>query len=177
VVTVGPSFATQRAEARLSMTEFIQYYPQAAPLIGDLYAEANDWARADEVAERLKHLLPPEIKYKKDLEEAIKQGVPQDQLPQPPQPPPPPPSEQLKVEIEKIRLQIEEARLATEKERTRAIEIQSIISLNANKETIAQIVQEVLAEAKNKLSGKESKVDSSVTQNTNPNPNSNIGVE
>jgi hypothetical protein len=36
VVVVGPSFTTQRSEARASMNEFIHNFPQAAPLIADL---------------------------------------------------------------------------------------------------------------------------------------------
>jgi hypothetical protein len=51
VVTVGPSFTTQRTEARQSMSEFIQYYPQAAPLIGDLYAKSMDWPGADDMSQ------------------------------------------------------------------------------------------------------------------------------
>ena len=69
VVTVGPSFTTQRTEARQSMSEFIQYYPQSAPLIGDLYAKSMDWPGAEEVAKRLEFLLPPEIRKQKEDEE------------------------------------------------------------------------------------------------------------
>jgi len=74
VVTVGPSFTTQRTEARQSMSEFIQYYPAAAPLIGDLYAKSMDWPGAEEMVERLEFLLPPEIREKKDREAAENSG-------------------------------------------------------------------------------------------------------
>ena len=46
------------------MSEFIQYYPDAAPLIGDLYAKSMDWPGAQEMAERLTYLLPQEIRKK-----------------------------------------------------------------------------------------------------------------
>ena len=46
---------------RLQMEAFIQKVPQAAPLIGDLYAEALDWPLADRIGERLKLLLPPQL--------------------------------------------------------------------------------------------------------------------
>ena len=60
-VDVGPSYATQREEASSSMIDFLQKAPAAAPLIGDLLAKSMDWPDADELAKRLKLLLPPEI--------------------------------------------------------------------------------------------------------------------
>lgn len=60
-VSSGPSFTTRREEAALQMEGFIQKVPQAAPLIGDLYAEALDWPLAGKIGERLKLLLPPQL--------------------------------------------------------------------------------------------------------------------
>jgi len=60
-VASGPSFTTRREEAAMQMEAFIQKVPQAAPLIGDLYAEALDWPLADRIGERLKALLPPQL--------------------------------------------------------------------------------------------------------------------
>jgi len=60
-VTAGPSFTTRREEAALQMESFIQKVPQAAPLIGDLYADALDWPLADKIGARLKLLLPPQL--------------------------------------------------------------------------------------------------------------------
>lgn len=108
VVTVGPSFTTQRSEARQSMSEFIQYYPAAAPLIGDLYAKSMDWPGADQVAERLENLLPPEIRQKKLAERAEREGEPP---PAPPQPPPDPTIE-LKTQEMALKIKQEEAKLA-----------------------------------------------------------------
>jgi hypothetical protein len=42
------------------MMEFIRVFPQAAPLIGDLLAKNLDWPGAEQVAERLKAMLPPQ---------------------------------------------------------------------------------------------------------------------
>jgi hypothetical protein len=55
----GPSFTTKREEAAAQMVEFIRAYPNAAPLIGDLLAKNLDWPGADDIAERLKAMLPP----------------------------------------------------------------------------------------------------------------------
>lgn len=58
-VSTGPSYATQRLEARDSMIGFVQAIPQAAPMVADLIATNMDWPGAQEFAERLRKLLPP----------------------------------------------------------------------------------------------------------------------
>lgn len=60
VVTAGPSFTTRREESAEQMMEFIRVFPQSAPLIGDLLAKNLDWPGAEQVAERLKSMLPPQ---------------------------------------------------------------------------------------------------------------------
>lgn len=57
----GPSYTTQREEAAQQMMNFMQAYPAAAPVIGDLFAKNLDWPGAEEIAERLKAMLPPQI--------------------------------------------------------------------------------------------------------------------
>lgn len=57
----GPSFTTRREESASQMMEFTRVYPNAAPLIGDLLAKNLDWPGADEIAERLKIMLPPQL--------------------------------------------------------------------------------------------------------------------
>lgn len=116
VVTVGPSFTTQRTEARQSMSEFIQYYPQAAPLIGDLYAKSMDWPGADEMAERLEFLLPPEIREKKIAERAQNKGTPP---PPPPAAPAPPPDPLLEAKIMEAQLKLQELSIQVEQEKVR----------------------------------------------------------
>lgn len=74
VVTVGPSFTTQRTEANESMREFIQYYPEAAPVIGDLYAKSMDWPGSDELSQRLEFLIPPEIRQAIAAKKAAQEG-------------------------------------------------------------------------------------------------------
>lgn len=66
-VTVGPSYTTQRLEAADSMMSFIQAMPNAAPVIADLVAKNMDWPGADEIAKRLKVMLPPELQEEEDL--------------------------------------------------------------------------------------------------------------
>jgi hypothetical protein len=60
-VTIGPSYATKRTEAAESMFQFIQAFPPAAQLAGDLIASNMDWPGADAIAERLRRAVPPEV--------------------------------------------------------------------------------------------------------------------
>jgi hypothetical protein len=57
-VQAGPSFTSRREEAANQMIELIRAYPAAAPVIGDLLARNLDWPGADEVAQRLRAMLP-----------------------------------------------------------------------------------------------------------------------
>lgn len=61
-VESGPSFGTKRQEAAETMMEMMKSFPGAGPLLGDLIARNMDWPDADKVADRLKAMLPPEIK-------------------------------------------------------------------------------------------------------------------
>jgi len=81
-VKAGPSFTSRREEAAQQMTQLLQSFPQAAPVIGDILAESLDWPRADEIAKRLKSMLPPGIGADDDEEgnpeaEALKQQMQQ----------------------------------------------------------------------------------------------------
>jgi hypothetical protein len=60
-VGVGPSFRTRRMEAASSMVELARVFPQILEISGDLVAKNLDWPGADEMAERLRKLLPPGI--------------------------------------------------------------------------------------------------------------------
>ena len=60
-VGVGPSFRTRRIEAANSMVELARVFPQILQVAGDLVAKNLDWPGADEIAKRLKKLLPPGI--------------------------------------------------------------------------------------------------------------------
>lgn len=60
-VSAGPSYSTQRQEAAAQMVELIKAMPQAAPLISDLIAKNLDWPGAEDIANRLRVMLPPQI--------------------------------------------------------------------------------------------------------------------
>lgn len=78
-VGVGPSFRTRRIEAAQSMVELARVFPQVLQVAGDLVAKNLDWPGADEMAERLKKLLPPGIADDEDLTPEQQQAIQQQQ--------------------------------------------------------------------------------------------------
>jgi hypothetical protein len=52
-VEAGPSYTTRRVEAAEQMTAMFQAMPDAAPLLGDIWAKMQDWPMADKIEQRL----------------------------------------------------------------------------------------------------------------------------
>uniref|UniRef100_A0A6H1ZNX7 Putative P22-like portal protein n=1 Tax=viral metagenome TaxID=1070528 RepID=A0A6H1ZNX7_9ZZZZ len=150
VVTVGPSFDTQRTEARTAMTEFIQFYPNAAPLIGDLYAKAMDWPGAEDFAERLVYLLPPEIRAKMAAEKARKAGeappVAQEAQQSPEQQAA---AQEADLKLQEAQVGLQEAQVKLEQERVKLEQMKQETELLAaqSKENIKKLVDEIVVEA------------------------------
>lgn len=74
IVDPGPSFTTQRQEAREGMVDFAAAIPGAGQLMGDMIASNSDWPNADALSKRLKFLLPPEIRQAEEMEQAQEGG-------------------------------------------------------------------------------------------------------
>lgn len=70
-ITTGPSYNTLRMEAAESMMQLIQAHPDLMSVIGDVFVKNMDWPGAEEISERLKIMLPPQIQ---EAEQARKQG-------------------------------------------------------------------------------------------------------
>jgi hypothetical protein len=60
-VTVGPNFSTQRQEAAETYMALAQANPAVMGVAGDLVFKAVDLPYADEIANRMKAMLPPQI--------------------------------------------------------------------------------------------------------------------
>ena len=60
-VSVGPSFQTRRQAGLDAMVQFVQAYPDAFPMIGDLLADNMDFPGAKQLAARLKKMLPEQL--------------------------------------------------------------------------------------------------------------------
>lgn len=68
-VSMGPSYSTMRQEAAAAMVEFGQSWPKLMDIAGDKVVKAMDWPGAEEIAERIKKTIPPEITREKGDEE------------------------------------------------------------------------------------------------------------
>ena len=151
VVSVGPSFTTQRTEAKQSMQEFLQYYPNAAPLIGDLYAKFLDWPGAEEIAERLEELLPPEIKAKKKADKARRDGLSPEQIAEQTPQPQPNPLEVMQIEEQKLKLQQMQIQVQQETEKLKGIQIDNEGKVQASKDKVSKLIDDILKEGIEKL--------------------------
>lgn len=65
-LTTGTSYTTRRVEAAQAMMDAIQVWPQLMQVAGDLVAKAQDWPGAEELAERLKKTIPPQLLDEQD---------------------------------------------------------------------------------------------------------------
>lgn len=66
-VAVGPNYSTRRQEVADSMMQFVQSFPPAAQIAGDLIAKAMDWPDSDKLAERMRRVLPPNVLDPEDM--------------------------------------------------------------------------------------------------------------
>jgi hypothetical protein len=60
-VEAGPSYTTKRQEAAEAMMELARAVPELVKVAGDLMIRNMDWPGAEEIANRLKKMLPPEL--------------------------------------------------------------------------------------------------------------------
>lgn len=75
----GPSYNTKREESSEQMMAFMQAVPGAAAVMGDLVAKNLDWPGAEDIAERLKKMLPPQIQGQDPATQAAQQQLQQAQ--------------------------------------------------------------------------------------------------
>lgn len=100
-VTSGPSYNTLRVEAVNSLIEFISAVPGAGTFAMDIIARNMDFPGAEELADRLKRALPPQVLDPEEAEDA--------------QQPPPTPEQLLEMEKNKGReLEIEKQAVQNE---------------------------------------------------------------
>jgi len=59
-IAVGPSHESKRKETAEMLSTFVQAYPNAFPILGDLILGNMDWPQAQEAAKRLARLVPPQ---------------------------------------------------------------------------------------------------------------------
>lgn len=123
VVTVGPSYSTQRQESAQNLLQLSQAMPQQMAIAADLIVENMDFKGADELAARLRKPL-------------VAQGVAKPRSGEQPSPPPPPnpqvqlaqakvQGEQAKQQLAQLKIQQENIKLEHEKAKMQ-LEIQKL---------------------------------------------------
>lgn len=136
IVDTGPSFMTQRQEAVEYMMEFIRAYPAAAPVIGDLIVNNMDWPGSEDVAERLRALLPPQLQGQNPqaqmMEQQIKQMSQAIQM------------LQSELQREKQKTAIETRKLEIDEYEAETDRIDTIKDLQTNEQQVQQIVLNTL---------------------------------
>lgn len=73
-ITTGASYTTRRVEAAEAMMEAVQVFPQMMQVAGDLVAKAQDWPGAEELADRLRKTIPPQLLSDKEKQEMGQQA-------------------------------------------------------------------------------------------------------
>lgn len=101
-VKIGPSYATKRMESADSMMQFMQAFPPAAQVMGDLVAEHMDWPGADAIAQRLKRAVPPQV-------------LGEDAPPQPPDPMQALQAKAAELQLQQSQIQMQELMAKVEK--------------------------------------------------------------
>ena len=60
-ISAGASYTTRRVEQAEAMMQMVQSAPEIMQIAGDLLIKSQDWPNADELADRFKLMLPPQI--------------------------------------------------------------------------------------------------------------------
>lgn len=114
-VDTSAGFNTKRQEASANMVELTKYMPSIGEVAPDLLVKAQDWPYAKEFADRLRALLPPEVKMQSMTEEEkanYQQELQQQQQEQ---------ERQAQMELAKMQYEAEEKKMALQKT---ALEVQ-----------------------------------------------------
>ncbi len=125
VVDVGPSYKTKRQQDSANMATLLQGNPDLWKVAGDLMVKAMDWPDAQQLSDRLKKILPPELQDN-DGEQVIPPQVKQ-QLDQSGQM-----IEQLTQTVHKLQDEIDTKRMELEsKERIEYKKLETAITIKA----------------------------------------------
>lgn len=73
-ITTGASYTTRRVEAAQAMMEAIQVFPELMSIAGDIVVKAQDWPGAEDLAERLRKTIPPQLLSDKEKAEMGEAG-------------------------------------------------------------------------------------------------------
>lgn len=132
-VRTGPSMGTQRVQAADSMMSFVQAIPDAARVVMDKIARNMDWPGADDIADRLKKIVPPELLTAAEREE-LQADMPEQQAD---------PAAEAEAQTEQIEA---EAKLINAQADMITAQAKMLEAQNESPERIKDMVAEAIAE-------------------------------
>jgi hypothetical protein len=146
--SVGPSYLSRRTEAVAAITQFVQAFPPAFPMIGDLLAQHMDWPGAQAIAARLRKMLPPNLQDEGQDGQLTQADPPPEMVQQ---------IQQMNTVIEKMTAELDQAKAALQ---GKQVESQAAIQIaqmsNESRERIAQLTADhALAKIHGQLAQKE----------------------
>ncbi len=127
-IDTGPSFAVQKEVAIEFLQETLQAYPQAFPLIADLWVKNLDVQFQPQMEERFKTLVPPQILAKEEGKPAPPpQPDPQQQAMQAQQQ-----MMQAELQLKMKEVEIKQAKLEIEREKNQVDQLEIMIKAQKN---------------------------------------------
>lgn len=158
-ISTGGSYSTQREEFQERLEGIMPHLvPEQVAVIADIVFEMQDFPRADDIAARLRKLIPPEI-LEGDEEggtmEAGEGGIPGAEGLSPEGGGEPPPDPVMEAEMERLRmenekgdveLQITQTKLEQEEVKLEGLRIDNDLKVKASKEEIEAMVRKMLAD-------------------------------
>jgi len=167
-ISTEGSYSTQREEFQDRMDGILPHMaPEQVAVISDILFEMMDFSRADDIAERLKKLIPPEIlgaDESGDTMEKGEGGIPgaEGMGPEgmPLEEPPPDPAmvaqmhaleaesqkQQLEIQEEEIKLQVAQVKLQQEQVKLEGMELENKLKVKISKDDIRALTEEVSRE-------------------------------
>ena len=110
-VVMGPSYASRRQEAVQTLTQLITAMPQIGAVGADIVVRHTDFDGAEELSERLKVTLPPQVLQIANPEAFAAQQPPEDPLAQ----------MQMQGQAEMLNAEVESAKAKADQEKSKAV--------------------------------------------------------
>ena len=126
-LTTGASYTTRRVEAAAAMMDAIQVFPELMQVAGDLVVKAQEWPGAEELAERLRKTIPPNLLAGEKDEDP---QVPLSQL------------QQIQTQAQQALQQLQQENMQLKADKTIEFKKLEIMSYDAQTKRIAAIAQD-----------------------------------
>lgn len=162
-IDVGPSLSTQREEFVEKISAILPNIPpEQAAMITDILFESLDFSRADDIAARLKKMLPPGILEEKETPDGgmLPNGGPPSTTGTPPPPPDPMAEMQAQAAQKQMQNEIEMSNIKLEQEKMKleGLRLDNENKKMQSKENLKSIIEELMNEGEHDRGNQEQRV-------------------